>query len=194
MSKYWILSFLTSAAVIFGCLALITFTVKNRLDFETYQVKFEKLNGVFEQSYRPRHNNLNIIVLHLKNPGLVNRDTYKFSILNSGGSIIVSQAFTGFNVGDPTDLRLQFDPITDSGNKNLILKLDSLSSNYDPILVGVDENNNIAFSSYYREGSKGKEFVNVITNLIIRIGKDQLFFGLLFIFLFVIFWKWRKIR
>lgn len=173
---------------------VIVFTVRNRLDFETYQVRYEQLDGTFKHSYMPKHNNLNIIILHLKNPGLINKDAYKFNILDSSGSVIVSQTFTGFNVGDPADLRMQFDPITDSGNKNLILKLDSQSSNYNPILVGVDENNGIAFSSYYKTGIKGEEFVNIITNLITHIEKDPLFFGLLFMFLFILFWKWRRIR
>lgn len=191
MSKYWIFAITITFCLIVGSVITITFSVRNRLDLETYPVKYENLYDSMEYLFTPDHNNLNIVVLHLKNPGLENNDTYKFSIM-SEGSTIISQYFTGFNVGDPADLRFQFDSITDSADKNLILRLDSQTKDDTPILVGVDDNGRLAFSSYYRTTNKFNGFVEIIKNLTFHIGKDPVFFGLLTAALFLVFLKWKN--
>ena len=193
MSKYWALSFITSICLITVSMIVVSLTVKNHLERETSQVRFESLYESKDYSFTPVHDGLNIIVLHLKNPGLENNDTYKFSIVDPAGTI-VSQTFTGFNVGDPSDLRFQFEPIRNPDKDKLTIKLEAPSGVIKPISVGVDENGEIAFASYYRTENKMNTFIDIIQNLIINIGKDPLFFGSFLIILLLIFWKWKDIR
>ncbi len=192
MSKYWVLSFITSFCLIGISLIVVAFTVKNHLERETPQVRFESLYESKDYSFTTFHNNLNIIVLHLKNPGLENKDTYKFSIVGPAG-ILVSQTFTGFNVGDPSDLRFQFEPIRNADKNKLTIRLEAPLGVSKPLSLGVDENGEIAFASYYRTESKMNTLIDIIKNLIINIGRDPLFFGSFLIILLLIFWKWKDI-
>jgi hypothetical protein len=191
MSKYWIFALTVCFCFIFGSIAMLTFTVRNRLDYEKYPVRYENLYDKIEYSYIPKHNNLNIILLHLKNPGLENKDKYNFSILNSDGNTIVSQIFSGGNVGDPSDLKLQFYPINNSDGQNLTIRLEKLSSENVPILVGVDENGVMTFSSFYRSVNKCEEFRYIFGSYINHMGKDPVFFTFLLSILLLIIWKWK---
>ena len=53
-----------------------------------------------------------------KNPSLVSKDEIILDIYDENGNVLKSVEFSAFNVGDPSRLRIDFDVIKDSSDKN----------------------------------------------------------------------------
>jgi len=101
------------------------------------------------QSFTPRNNGLNIITIYLKNVSLRNRDPFLFQLSDANG-ILRTIRINGYNIGDGDNVRFQFDPVADSGNKQFTLTLSSESPKELAVGVGFSEvAESIAFQTYY---------------------------------------------
>ena len=158
------------------CLFIITslfvtvFLVRNRLDAQYFGERFVKVDKPFKFRFTPIHDNINILIIPLKNPGLINKSEFSLRIYSDGDNIR-EISFSGYNVGDPSDVKFQFEPITNSKDKNLDVEI--ISNDYqNPILINTDINGP-SFRAYYRSINKkevigewvnawGKRFINNI--------------------------------
>lgn len=161
------------------CLSLIWITVRNRLDIQTNGDHFDHLNRSLQVSFTPRNNNLNIIILHFKNPNLQNTENYTFSLTGPQNEILYQTQFSGRNIGDPSDLRFQFSPIPNSKDIPLTITLKP-NSTISPVQVLVDRSGEVAYQAYYRTSFSPKSPLNYIST-------DPIFFIIWFIFLGLIY-------
>lgn len=136
-------------------LILLLFGIRNRLDMQRPASKAVPLHVSKETSFTPVHNFLNIIVFSMKNPDFENIEEFRASLIDKkGGGILRTLEFSGRNLKDPGDVRFQFDPISDSAGKEMVLRIEDKQDDGPPVgvYVGVDEG--IAFHSYYRVPGK----------------------------------------
>ena len=154
MRNPWVLSILTVLVFLFISTAISWLGVRNRLDTLSSHEQFTVINDSVETSVVVKHDFLNIVILHLKNPSLKNKGNFRFSIISPEGSEIRQLEFTGYNVGDPSDLRFQFDPIPESFGKEFILRVEAVSEEGNLISASTGKDGNLAFSAYYRAISK----------------------------------------
>lgn len=148
LNKFWpgILG-LVFLAMTFGATVVL---VRNHLDQETGEDHFLQLSTDMKFVIKPNHNNVNIVVLRLKNPGLTDTNPYEVQVLD-GNNILVSEKFSGANVGDPSDLRIQFSPLGMVKNKLLTLVLRPLSTSTRPLQIGVTQSEGISYQAFYRD-------------------------------------------
>ena len=157
-----LLIFVVSAIYLFivSSLFVTVFLVRNRLDTQYFGERFVQVDKPFKFSFTPNHDNINILIIPLKNPGLINKSEFSLRIY-SNGNIIREIDFSGYNVGDPSDVKFQFEPIT--GFRNEVLDIEISSSDYqNPILINTDKNGP-AFRAYYRSINK-KEVIGEWVN------------------------------
>ena len=154
MRNPWVLAILTVVGFLLISMAISWLGVRNRLDTLSSHEQFTVISDSVETSVVVNHNFLNIVILHLKNPSLNNTGDFRFSIVNPEGSEIRQLEFTGYNVGDPSDLRFQFDPIPESFGKEFILRVEAVSKEGNLISASTGKDGNLAFSAYYRTVSK----------------------------------------
>jgi len=77
----------------------------------------------------------------MKNPDLSDTSGFVFTISTATGQVLRQVNFSGRNIGDPSDIRLQFAPISDSVNQPLTLTTTSSSPS-----VKIEN----GFRAYYR--------------------------------------------
>lgn len=175
----WVLSFLGICAFIVILLGLIL-GLRNRADvFQPAQDRFLELSAGerLSQRFTAKHDFINIVILNFKNPGLANHDQFRFLLLSEKGEILVERLFSGYNIGDPSQVRFQFDPIPNSKNKNFTISLEALPPTSIPkIGVGAKSENILSFSVYYRANDKKTVLVDFLSNMWGKIFKDPLFF------------------
>jgi len=161
--------------------------VRNRFDvdqpFRNVFTPLTREKGL-SQTFIAKHDLINIIILYFKNPGLANRGEYQFLLFGDDGKVLIERAFSGFNVGDPSDIRFQFEPITASKNKKFTITLKSMSATQPYIGVGNDEEKGLSYSVYYRASNKKLALVDLIAGFGRRFFSDIIFslFWLLSIF------------
>lgn len=153
-----------------------TFLVRNRLDNQFSGSKYELLYGSFESDIVIKNDNFNILMLTLKNPNIENQENISFQLLE-GGQVIRELHFSGNNVGDPSDVRMQFAPIPDSAGNNYQVKL-SVSESNKPLSVLVGDNGSIAYRAYYKSTNKLLVLKNLITSFVSRLFSDMVFVGI----------------
>jgi len=135
---------------IFACgLFISVFLVRNRLDNQVFGDRFLPLNEVNRVEITPTLNNLNIIILTLKNPNIENDEDFVFELRHKEDEVIRSMSFKGANVGDPSDIRFQFEPIADSKSRRYILSIITEESEKS-VSVKVDDQDRLVYRSYYR--------------------------------------------
>ncbi len=169
------------SAVVVAMLFLIgaiisTFLVRNRLDNQFNGSKYELLFGSIESDVVVENDNFNILMLTLKNPNIENQEDIVFQLFEDG-QIIRELHFSGSNVGDPSDIRLQFAPIAGSAGNNYTVKL-SISESDKPISVLVGDDENIAYRAYYKSTNKPLALNNLITSFVSRLFSDMVFIGI----------------
>ncbi len=198
MKKYkspWFLNFLVIFLLLTFFLVLSLFLVKNRLDFSQNSQQIF-INLLFKtpmlQTFTAQHNFINIITLQMKNPGMTNKGQFKLTV-KKDNLTLVEQLFSGQNLGDPADVKFQFNPIPSSKSKNFSIIIESLSAD-EPLAVAVgaakkdvlDKENtffgqerlegDLKFSVYYRVFDK-KEVLNQLFNNFSRnLFDDKIFF------------------
>ena len=164
------------------------FGVRNRGDVGSRGTKFEALGGGVSGVLTPAHDGLNIVVIQLKNPNLESTKDYLFEI-NIDNETIRNISFNGTNVGDPSDLRLQFEPIADSSKKSFEIKVKPLADKDTILQVRVDESSNLSYRSYYRVVEKKDAVDSVLFSLKQKISSNLVFFGLWLTILYIVYTK-----
>lgn len=150
--------YLLPALFVVGALSVVSLFVKNKIDYSILAKKSFPLERPMETAYTPRHNGLNIIILRLQNPQLLDSKNYTLSLLDGSGNVIKAIEFNAKNVGDPSDLRLQFDPIPNS-TQIRSLRL-SPPTPTDKLHVYIDDADRISFTSYYRSSGLALSWPN----------------------------------
>jgi len=105
----------------------LTFLALRRLP-DTVQHRGEKYLPVYSdipltQTFHPRHDNINVVLISLKNPNLANIDPLIFTLSDLQGSEIRRVEASGRNTGDGVTLRFQFSPVPDSAGREFLIKL-----------------------------------------------------------------------
>lgn len=157
---------------------------RNRLEHSTGVVRHEQLVKEKRTFFTPDNDGINIVVINFKNPGNSNQDKYSFSLLE-GDKVLFTQEFSGFNVGDPSDLRFQFPPLTNVAGKNLTIVVNPLSQSTGVQLqIGLDEQEQIARQVFYRN----QNIVKDVSKLVSKVTQDRIFLlqwiGLIVLILF----------
>ncbi len=151
MNKVWMQVFSIILFVILLTFAVSMLAARNRLDTQFSGSRFTSFDGAMERAFTPKNNNLNIIIISLKNPGLENTDDFKISLIEENGQTLRTMDFSGRNFGDPGDIRFQFEPIVNSANKKLIVRIEKLETSGSKIVgIQVDKEDNLAFASFHR--------------------------------------------
>jgi hypothetical protein len=184
--KFWVLFVLVPIAVFF--LFIYTFLVigvKNRIDTQNNGQSYVSFNKQATGDIIPRNDYLNIIILRMRNIGIANADDFKFDIYDPNNEMIREITFNGKNVGDPSDVRLQFTPIENSkgGNYKFILTSEGLGQS---ILVGIDNSRKLSYTAYYRTANKSNSVRSIVFDFVSRAFKDIGFFVIWLLLLSVI--------
>jgi hypothetical protein len=176
-------------------LGIDTFFVRNRIDSAKSGEKYESVGNLKSTEIVPNHNNFNIVILQLKNPGITNSEDFVFRIYSSTGEILRSINFNGKNIGDPGDLRFQFDPITDSGGKTYKVEVTRANSGSEgAVKVNVDSNNNLAYTAYFRVDKHFQAARETILTIFAKVVKDPGFLILWGLCLLIIIIKGYRLK
>lgn len=136
--------------ILIGVIFFIPTVVRHRLEIDTPSDHWVNINRPLTTLFTPVHSRLDIVILRLKNPGLANTSDYSFSLLDSSSKPLYSTIFSGRNVGDPSDLRLQFPPL-DNSTQISSIRIEPASGNFTSHLqVLTDADENFSFRAYYR--------------------------------------------
>ncbi len=176
MNKYLYLT-----APLFLLIAFITSAVlvRNRLDTVFPVSRYAPLVQILPRSFRPRSDNLNIVIIQARNPQLIDVMDYAFTLRDAVTTEVVRQIpFSGRNIGYSSDLRFQFAPIPDSSRRDLVADVTPATSS-SIIQIEVDPQNQLSFRSYYRS----PRFVTHVRSIITS---DPFFFVLWLLLLFTL--------
>lgn len=185
----WVISFILSIVLFLLILFVVVKGVRNRIDVnQPLQDTFLNLSAgkSITQSFTAKHDFINIVILNFKNPGLKNHGQFRFLLLSEKGKSLVERLFSGYNIGDPSQIRFQFDPIQSSKNKNFTLLVEAISLDEPQIGIGASKEGDLNFSLYYRVASRKAALSDFLNNLTKYFLNDKSFFipwGLLVIFL-----------
>jgi hypothetical protein len=203
--KLWRLVFLAWLGLVVSVVFLSAFGVRKTIDVAQtegdllFQIWGSKEVG---QTFRARQNNLDIIILDLKNPALKNQQPIFFRLREVGaGQDLVEVKINGLNIGDPSSVRFQFSPIPDSAGKNYYFYLVSpASTEKEPIEVyyspqnlypegemmvdGQKKEAELRFTSFFHPGSKKKIAQEMIKDFLTRFWQDK---GFLIFYLGILF-------
>jgi len=206
--KIWGLAILAVGVGALVVLFLSVFAVKWRVDLSQkkgdnlYRLSGKKRVG---QTFIAGKNNLSRITLDLKNASLKNEKPVYFHLRQVDGlGDLRKIKISGFNIGDPSSVRFQFEPIPDSFQKEYYFYLDSPdSSDSDGIevyhssqdlypdgkMMVNDEEimGELRFSSFYFSDSKMTVFRETIENFASRLLMDKAFTALYLTLLILIF-------
>lgn len=153
--------------------------VRNRLDSNQPEQRIYlnlAENGAISQTFTANHDYLNIIMLNLKNPGLAAKGDYLFSLTTRDGQTILERPFSGYNVGDPSDVRFQFDPVAASGNQKFIMTVKPVKAETPGLSVGADANKQLTYSVYFRNMNKKTAILDWFLRLVTIVKSDRVFF------------------
>ena len=150
------------------------FLVRNRLEGQTNGEEFTKIQKPFEFLITPKEDNINIVIIHLKNPGLTNDNNFSLKIFEQG-ALIRELNFKGENIGDPSDLKFQFEPIRNSGNVDYVIQI-SADDYRNPIYIYTDSEKKPFYRLYYRSSGGLTELKNWVFNWQKRILNNLTFF------------------
>lgn len=139
------------------CIFSTTVLVKNHIEQDIGVDDFIQITENMNFNFLVEHDNLNIVVLRMKNQGIANKSKYEIEI-RDGDKSLVTQIISGSNVGDPSDLRIQFSPVADTKNKLLTIFLRPLEKSNDPLKIGINKQGHISLQTFYREHSIQPEF------------------------------------
>ncbi|MBU1127334.1 hypothetical protein KKF11_03235 [Patescibacteria group bacterium] len=197
--KIWGLAILTVGVGMLVVLFLSIFVVKWRVDLSQregdnlYRLSDKKRVG---QTFIAGKNNLSRLTLDLKNASLKNEKPVYFHLRQvDGPGDLRKIKISGFNIGDPSSVRFQFEPIPDSFQKKYYFYLDSPdSSDSDGIEVYYSSQDlysggemmindqeaigDLRFSSFYFSDSKMTVFRETIGNFTSRLLTDKTFTAL----------------
>lgn len=205
--RIWFLIIFGLFVTIFVILFLSTFGIRKRVDIvqtrgdQLYRIWGDKKVG---QTFVANKDNLNIIILDLKNPALGNQQSIYFRLIEiETGRTLREIEISGLNVGDPSSVRFQFEPIRDSAGKNYCFYLnsplstvkDAIEVYYSPkdiyaggemIVSDQEITGELRFTSYYYPGSKITAIRETVRDFFLRFLSDRSFVFIYLILLFLI--------
>jgi len=203
--KIWLKVIFVLVTAILVVLLFSVFGVRKRIDIAQtsgdilYQIYEDRKIG---QTFIANKDNLNIIILDLKNAALKNQQPIYFHLEEAKTARSLKEIeISGLNVGDPSSVRFQFDPILDSAGKKYHFYLDSpTSTKEDAIEVYYSSQNlysegeividdqefvgELRFTSYYYPGSKTTVIREMIKDFSMRLLADKSF---VIVYLFLLF-------
>jgi hypothetical protein len=175
---YWFVAVFAIFLLIATHFFASVFLVNNRLDSQKVGIGFLEVRENIQFELIPNNNNFNIIVFAFKNPGLANKSDYTFS-LSKGDDLLRQINFSGDNVGDPADVKLQFDPIPNSLGNSYTIKI--IPKDFErPILINCDSGGTPSYRTYYRTLNK-----NIVLSEAVREWKTNFAEGKLFFIVWV---------
>lgn len=194
--KTWLLIIFGLLMAIFAILFLSAFGVRKRVDIlQTRGDYLYRLYGDKEvgQTFVVNKDNLNIIILDLKNAALKNQQPIYFHLEEAKTARSLKEIeISGLNVGDPSSVRFQFDPILNSAGKKYRFYLYSPTSTEEDAIevyyssqdlysegeMMVDNQKlegELRFTSYYYPGSKTTVIREMIKDFSMRLLADKSF-------------------
>lgn len=90
---------------------------------------------VFKQVFLSKQKNLTAVATTIKNPNLNNKKDIIFSLYDSNNNLIRSVILNGFNIGDGDFVKIVFDVIPDSINKEYSFTLSSPTAGEEEVIV-----------------------------------------------------------
>lgn len=194
--KIWGLVVLIAGTGVLVVLFLSVFAVKWRVDLSQregghlYRLSDKKRVG---QTFIARKNNLSRITIDLKNAILKNEKPIYFHLRETESAQDLKKIeISGFNIGDPSSVKFQFEPISNSAGKSYYFYLDSPDSNNSDgieiyhslqdlysdggMMVNEEEiMGELRFSTFCFSDSKMTIFQETIGNFISRFFMDKVF-------------------
>lgn len=161
--------FLLGPIIVLAALTLASLASRNRLETEVPGSSYLPISESHPATFTPRHQGLNIILLRMKNPDLADTSNFVFTFSNSAGQVLRQLNFSGRNIGDPSDVRLQFDPIPNSAGQSLTLTVASPSKS-----VKLEN----GFRAYYRTTGLSLNLAPLARDPIFMVLWAMLLFGL----------------
>jgi hypothetical protein len=99
--------------------------------------------------------------------------------------------FSGYNVGDPSDVRFQFEAIPGSRGKEFGVEF-NLPNSDSRLMVNVTEEGGLSYTSYYRPQGFVNRFTGVINNWLEAVKNNPGFFALWAVGLVILAYKGAK--
>lgn len=125
--------------------------VINKGNVETTFKRLAEVRDYYNSSFIPSRSNLNRIDVLFKNPNLESRDELEI-LVKEDNYVVYKQKFTGFNFGDTSHARLDFEPIVEySINRRVTVEIRPTKIVDGKLYFGVRDNE-IDLIQYY--GSK----------------------------------------
>ncbi|MBU3956784.1 hypothetical protein KKI19_00685 [Patescibacteria group bacterium] len=203
--KVWLKVILILVTALLVVLLFSVFGIRKRVDIA--QTSGDYLYQIYEdrkvgQTFVANKDNLNIIVLDLRNAMLKNEQPIVFHLREMGTDRDLREIqISGLNVGDPGSVRFQFEPISDSAGKSYYFYLESPSSTVfdaveifhspkdvysegEMILNDKSAVGELRFVSYYYPGSKKNVIRETIKDFTSRLFTDK---GFIISYLFLLF-------
>ena len=156
--------------LVLSALVLASLASRNRLDTETPGSSYLPLAETRPFTFTPKHSGINIVLLRMKNPDFADTSDFVFTVSNSTGQVLRQLDFSGRNIGDPSDVRLQFAPIPDSAGQTLTLTVASASTS-----VKVEN----GFRAYYRTSGLSLNLAPFTRDPVFMVAWAILVFGLI---------------
>ena len=131
--KIWLAIFFLIMIFSFFLFLVSVFVTKHRVDLaqtrgkELYQIYGQRKVG---QTFVANKNNLEMIIVNLRNGRLRNQQPIYFYLQEANRPQNLRKLeINGFNIGDPSLVKFQFEPIPDSAGKTYYFYLESPDSN-----------------------------------------------------------------
>lgn len=186
------ISLILLAVIFSGVVFVSTVLVKNRIIGQSGGDKLLQVNEHYSSNFMVVGNDLNIIILNMKNPNIINSEEFIITLEDEGGHIERQMVFNGANIGDPSDIRFQFEPLKDSNQKGYNLVVRTKKSKY-PVAIRVNDDDEVAYKAYRRSANKVRLTKLFIGRIADRVVGDLTFFFIWGAILAFVFRKYRSI-
>ncbi|HUV42548.1 MAG TPA: hypothetical protein VMY36_01435 [Patescibacteria group bacterium] len=194
--KIWLAIFFLIVIFIFFLFLISVFIIKHRVDLaqtrgeELYQIYGQRQVG---QTFVAGKNNLEMIIINLKNRSLRNQQPVYFYLQEANQPQNLRELkINGFNIGDPSTIKFQFEPIPDSAEKSYYFYLESPESNVNDAVEIVynkqdvyssgkmifseeEKEADLRFIVNYYPGNKQALVKEIITDWLFRLQGDGVF-------------------
>lgn len=195
MNRLWLFTILSCFLFLSGGIAVAGIFARNRLDIIIDGDDFTKISNTVVTSFVPKHDYLNVVVVAFKNPDFKSSDTFYFGLLNEKNELLRRIEFSGKNIQDPSNLRFQFDPLTNVAGKELKLRIEPKTTlGEHPISYSSTKDGRLAMATYYRLPGRAGMIYFVLNSLAERMKKDLIFFAIWGGMLVSILFVGRKIK
>ena len=165
----WLVMIVSLLMLLGAVFSVLIFGVRNRVNTAVAGDKYEILDKPITASLVNSNNYLNIIMLRMKNPGIENNGFFVFELIDETGYAVRKIDFRGMNIGDPGDMRFQFEPIENSAGKEYRISV-TPDDSQPMVSIEVSKDGEISYTSYFRTINKplaAKSLTNLLKDKII---------------------------